>query len=608
MAVTDWFQVGKAEIGRVRRRLRSQLNILPGMPSAAVVYHEEYCGIERYIADSVRARKICHYLQYEGCLALSQIVEPKTATISQLSRVHDFTYLSRLYDPSVGERIFGQGLSEEALKTCVEQQRLMTGGTLRAARMALSNIYPRRIIHLGGGFHHAYPDGGYAFCVFNDVAVAIAHLREHHMEGKILVIDLDLHQGDGTRQFFAHDERVFTYSVHAENWNREHAVANCDIALGPGFGDKGYLDAIRASLPEIVRDFDPDLVFYLAGVDVAEDDNLGDWRISHDAIFARDQFVDQAVGKRNMVVLTAGGYGPNAWRHSARFFGYLLSGLSAPVESTNERLLQNLKKLSRSLSVHKLTSDDDDDIFGDFMQPMRRTRLFDFYSKYGIECALEATGIFAHLRSLGYVAPYLEFDLNHPNGQAIRLYGEQEKTNLLMECIIDEKRCLGHLRMLWIEWLLLQNPQAAETPERPLLPGQTYPGLGCLTKVVGMLFMLGDRLQFDAIGFNPAHYHVCFLAKGQGVFETPEAEARFRIAQNLTAGLNIQKASQCLHDGLIREGNVFKWTPARMLIPMSSAAKAHFDNPAFSEAVEKCAAEEIKKYGEQHAYRYKKIL
>ena len=592
----ELMKAGLGELGRIRRRIRSRINMIPYMPAAAVVYNDGYCGIDRYISDRGRSQKILQYLEYEGCIAPSQVVTPKTATITQLGLVHDFAYLSRLSEPDVGERIFGQGLTDEALRVCVDQQRMMTGGTIRAARMAVSHLYPKRILQIGGGFHHAYPEGGYAFCVFNDVAVAIAHLRKHGFLAKILIIDLDLHQGDGTKKIFARDPSVVTYSIHAESWNKDDAVGNVDIALGPGFGDLGYLEALRSTLPNVIHKEQPELVFYLAGVDVAEDDELGDWRISHEAIFERDCFVDQVVGKRRMAVVTAGGYGANAWRHTARFFGYLLSGLKKPIESNNERLLRLMKHLSRSLPVHNLTSDGDDDIFGDFFQPMRRTRLFDFYSKYGVECALEATGIFEHLRAIGYPSPQLEFELSHPNGQAIRLYGEEEKENLLIECIIDEKRCLNHLKMLWIEWLLLQNPKRSQTPDRPLLPGQTHPGLGCLPKVVGLLFMVCDRLKFDAIGFNPAHYHVCFLAKGQGSFEKPADEARFRVAQNLTAGLNLQKASQCLDDGLICEGNVFKWKPARMLIPTSAAADAYFADIAYQNEVEKSAAAELRKY------------
>ena len=594
----ELFDVGLNRLRRLQRRLRSSLNVIPYFPQAVVVYHEEYAGIDKYIADAGRSLKILNYLRYEGCLDDSQIVTPKTATITQLNLVHDFSYLSQLYEPNIGERIFGQGLSDEALKTCIEQQRLMTGGTIRAARMSLSSLYPRRIINIGGGFHHAYSEGGYAFCVFNDVAIAVHHLRKHRYHGKILIIDLDLHQGDGTKKIFAHDPSVVTYSVHAENWMTDKCEGAYDVPLGPGIGDSAYLEAIRSTLPNIIHREQPELVFYLAGVDVAEDDELGDWRVSHDAIFERDKFVDECVGKRRMIVVSAGGYGPNAWRHSARFYGYLLSHLEKPIASDNERLLRAVKRVSKTMQMHDLTADEgEDDLFGDLFGPMKRTRLFDFYSKLGVECALEKIGVLEHLRKLGYPSPHIEFELDHPNGQAVRLFADDERKILLIEYIIDEKKFVGDMRMLWIEWLLSQNPNAEPSPDRPLLPGQTYPGLGCLAKLVGFLFMICDRLKFDAIGFNPAHYHVCFLAKGQGCFQKPADEARFRVAQTLTAGLNLQQASMMLGNGLISAGNTFKWIPARMVIPISEAAHAYFQTKEYQSEVATLAAEELKKYG-----------
>lgn len=603
----DFIETGVDRLRRFQRRLRSSLNVIPYLPQAVIVYHEGYTGIDKYISDAGRASKILNYLKYEGCIDDSQIVTPRSASITQLNLVHEITYLSQLYDHEIGERIFGQGLNEEALRVCIEQQRLMTGGTIRAARLALSSLYPKRIINLGGGFHHAYPEGGYAFCVFNDVAIAIQHLRKHHYAGKILVIDFDLHQGDGTKKFFAEDPDVTTFSIHAENWLQDKYKACFDVALGPGIGDRAYLEAIRSTLPNIVHQTQPDLVFYLAGVDVAEDDELGDWRISHDAIFERDKFVDEVVGKRRMIVVTAGGYGRNAWRHSARFFGYLLSHLEKPIDSDNERLLRALKHASKSMPLHELTADDDDDdIFGDLFGHMKRTRLFDFYSKYGVECALEKIGILGHLRKLGFLTPHIEFELDHPNGQAIRIYADEARQKLLIECIIDEKKCLGTMRTLWIEWLLLQNPDAEPSSDRPLLPGQNYPGLGCLPKIVGLLFMICDRLKFDAIGFNPAHYHVCFLAKGQGCFEKPADEARFRVAQALTAGLNIQVASQMLQNGLGTGENTFKWQTARMLIPISENAIAHFTSRDYQSEVERLAALEMKKYGIYQSKGYRR--
>ena len=606
---TEIFERGISSIQRFERRVRSRLNFIPYMPQAVVVYHEGYTGVDRYIADKGRAQKIYNYLLYEGCIRESQVITPRTSTINQLSLVHDFSYLSQLYEPQVGERIFGQGLNEETLRIAVEQQRLMTGGTIRSARMAVSSLYPKRIINLGGGFHHAYAEGGYAFCVFNDTAISIAHIRKHGYQGKILIIDLDLHQGDGTKKIFAQDPNVVTYSVHAENWNTDNCKGCYDVALGPGIGDIAYLEAIRSTLPNVIHREQPELVFYLAGVDVAEDDELGDWRISHDAIFERDCFVDHVVGKRRMVVTTAGGYGANAWRHSARFFGYLCAHLTKPIDSDNERLLKALKYLSKSLPIHELTAaEDEDDIFGDFFQPMKRTRLFDYYSRYGVECALDKIGVLEHLRKLGFPSPYLEFDLDHPNGQCVRMYSDDSKKVLLIELIVDDRKWRDDMRMIWIEWLLLQNPTREPRADRPLLPGQNHPGLGCLAKVIGLLFMVAERHKFDAIGFNPSHYHVCFLAKGQGTFEKPESEARFRVAQTLTAGMNLQQASQALSNGVSFNGVTFKWTPARMVIPISSKAQAVFQSREFQADVERYAAMELKKYGrygQSRSYRIK---
>ncbi len=610
MTLSDFLEYGLEGASRLQRHLRSKLNVLPYMPQAAIVFHEGYTGIEKYIADHERARKILNYLLYEGCINASQIVSPKPATITQLGLVHDFSYLSQLTEPEVGERIFGQGVNSEALRVCVDQQRLMVGGTLRAARMAVSSIYPKRIINLGGGFHHAYPEGGYAFCVFNDVAASIAHLRKHGYDKKILIIDLDLHQGDGSKKFFAHDPTVITYSVHAESWDKEEFSGNYDIALGPGIGDTAYLSAIQTSLPKIIEREDPSLIFYLAGVDVAEDDELGDWRITHEGIFSRDSLIDRLVGRRRMVIVTAGGYGKNAWRHSARFFAYLTSGLTKPIASDNERLLNAMKYISRQLPVYDLTADkadEQDDFFELFVDAGKRTKLFDYYSLYGVECALEKVGIYEHLRRIGFPMPYMAFELDHPNGQAVRMWSSDSKKTLLMEAILDEKTCLDNRRILWIEWLLLQNPTKAPTAERPLLPGQTYPGLGCLTKVVGLLFMVADRLHFDGIGFNPAHYHVCFLAKGQGYFERPRDEARFRVAQAITAGMNIQQASQALANGMRCGGQTYKWVPARMVIPTSDEAKAWFARDAYQHEVEKYAAIELTKYGQSRTYRRKRM-
>ncbi|MFA5625730.1 MAG: histone deacetylase [Bradymonadales bacterium] len=600
---------GTEELSRLKRRLFSQVGKIPYLPQTTFIFRKEYVGSTGAIADFERGQKILNYLLYEGCISEGQVISPKTATITQLNLVHDFSYLSRLHERDVAERIFGQNLESKALRAHIAQQRIMTGGTIRAARIATAPIYPRRIINLGGGFHHAYPEAGYAFCVFNDVAIAIAHLRKHGFDKPILIIDLDLHQGDGNKSIFANDPMVTTYSVHAEDWEKSHYPNNHDIALGPGIGDEAYLHAIKLTLPNIIQKVKPYLVFYLAGVDVAEDDELGDWRISHDAIFERDVFVHQAVGKRRMVILTAGGYGRNAWRHSARFFAYLSAGLNKPIASDNQRLFESIRNLSRGMQVLDLTSEDEgDDDFNFFAQTHRKTILFDYYSQYGIECALERFGVYPHLRNLGFLHNFLHMDLEHPNGQCLRLYGDEEKKMLLIEVVLDEKKDDDGHKLLWIEWLLLQNPSIASTSDRLLLPGQTHPGLGCLHKIMGMIFMICERLHFDGVGFNPAHYHICFLAKGEGCFENPEAEAQFRVAQRLVAGMDIAQASHALSQGieLNDKGQIYKWVPSRMIIPRSQAMRSHFQSPKYQREVERLAAIALKQIDKRRTNNFRR--
>src|SRR5262249_1369177 len=150
-------------------------------------------------------------------------------------------------------------------------------------------------VNLGGGFHHARRDRGQGFCLFNDVAVAMAALRRSGFTGRVLVVDLDLHDGDGTRSLFAADPTVFTYSVHNRNWDDAAAVGTAAIELGSGGGDARLLATVGETLPPIVAAHRPELVVYLAGCDPAADDGLGDWQLTLDGMLARDRTVVELV-------------------------------------------------------------------------------------------------------------------------------------------------------------------------------------------------------------------------------------------------------------------------------------------------------------------------
>ncbi|MEX0842874.1 MAG: histone deacetylase, partial [Gemmatimonadota bacterium] len=299
------------------------------MPPIPVVHHRSYRQwISGVPMDALRAERILGFLLDEGWVGPRTIHVPRPAALENLQRVHDMAYLRSLDDPEVVARVMGVPLGSEEARAALALQRLAVGGTVQASRLAIRRGGPA--IHLGGGFHHAAPDRGSAFCLLNDVAVAIARLRARGYGEPILVVDLDLHDGNGTRAAFARDPSVHTYSIHNEHWDEVDAAASTSLALGSGIQDGAYLDALRGSLPGVVAQHRPRLVFYLAGTDPAADDAFGDARLSGDALLERDRFVVEEVRRFSsripLVVLLAGGYGPSAWRYSARFLAWLYSG------------------------------------------------------------------------------------------------------------------------------------------------------------------------------------------------------------------------------------------------------------------------------------------
>ncbi|MEM1131939.1 MAG: histone deacetylase [Pseudomonadota bacterium] len=195
------------------------------------------------------------------------------------------------------------------------------GGTWLAAQLAMQHGYAA---NSAAGSHHALHDTGAGYCVFNDLAVASNRLIAEGDAQRILIIDLDVHQGDGTASLLAGREDVFTLSVHAEkNFPVRKARSNRDIGLADGIGDADYLAMLEQELPPIIDSFRPDFVFYQAGVDPHKDDRLGRLALSDDGLAARDRFVVHHARRRGLPVASVlgGGYGTDqravAARHAA---------------------------------------------------------------------------------------------------------------------------------------------------------------------------------------------------------------------------------------------------------------------------------------------------
>ncbi|WP_216903436.1 histone deacetylase [Synechococcus sp. CCY 9618] len=190
----------------------------------------------------------------------------------------------------------------------VRRSWLAVGGTVLTARLALSRGLA---CHLAGGTHHAFPLHGSGFCIFNDCAVAARVLLAEGRVRQVLVIDLDVHQGDGTAAIFAGDPQVFTFSMHgASNFPLRKQTSDLDLALEDGVEDAPYLAALGRALPDLLSQVRPDLVLYNAGVDPHRNDRLGRLQLSDDGLYRRDWMVLEAVLRRRIPVATVigGGY------------------------------------------------------------------------------------------------------------------------------------------------------------------------------------------------------------------------------------------------------------------------------------------------------------
>ena len=185
---------------------------------------------------------------------------------------------------------------------------LMCGGTLLAGSLALEHGCAA---HLGGGFHHAFAGHGEGFCLLNDVAVAARGLMARGQVERVLIVDVDVHQGNGTAEIFGHDPSVFTFSMHQEsNYPADKPPSNLDLGLEDHAGDEVYLDLLSEHLPKVLERHDPDLVFYLAGADPYKDDQLGGLSLTLKGLRRRDRFVYDSVRDHQtaLAVVLAGGY------------------------------------------------------------------------------------------------------------------------------------------------------------------------------------------------------------------------------------------------------------------------------------------------------------
>lgn len=242
-----------------------------------------------------------------GLLPPERVEEPGRARREDLALAHDRAYLDAVdhgtLDPVATRRLgfpWSPDLRERSYRT--------VQGTVEAARDALADGAG---VNLAGGTHHAFADRGEGFCVFNDVAVAIRVLQRDRLARRAAVIDLDVHQGNGTARIFQGDESVYTFSLHGEkNYPFHKETSRLDVGLPDGAGDQLYLDALTGHLGRVLDEARADLAFYLAGADPYEGDRFGRLRVSRAGLRERDRMVFEACRTRGIpvVMALAGGY------------------------------------------------------------------------------------------------------------------------------------------------------------------------------------------------------------------------------------------------------------------------------------------------------------
>ena len=318
-----------------------------------VIYSARYdLDIGAHVFPVGKYRLVHARLLESGIVAPSDVVEPQAASWDQLAVVHTREYLDKMRDGAVTPEELDQ-LELPWSPTIVDGFRTMVGGTMLAARLAcgldraswfdtpatsaaeavrgarpepVDSLIPSTskdetlpqdrpaegravVVHIGGGLHHAFANHAEGFCPFNDVAVAIRALQAHGIE-RTAIVDLDVHHGNGTAFIFEADPRVFTFSMHQQyNYPAWKPRGSLDIGLADGTRDHTFLQQLKAALPQVMASR-PQCVFYLAGADPYEDDQLGGLRLTREGLRARDRMVIDAVRDTGapLVITLAGGY------------------------------------------------------------------------------------------------------------------------------------------------------------------------------------------------------------------------------------------------------------------------------------------------------------
>jgi histone deacetylase 11 len=271
----------------------------------------EHKAVHGFVLD--RATRIQRHLITADVVSAGAFEEPEPVGELEVGEIHEPVVIYDLHDPyAVSRAVEFDAIAllphDEVWQAVVAPQLLAAGGTCAALRAAVDGEWA---INLSGGFHHARPDMAHGFCLLNDVALAVHRLRKEGLTHRILIVDLDLHQGDGNAFFFANDDSVFTFSMHERSvFPVPKATSDLDLGLESGTGDVEYLEQLEGALAQLRERCSPDLLLYVAGSDPFVRDPLGSLRLTPEGLAERDARVARFAAELGipLVALPAGGY------------------------------------------------------------------------------------------------------------------------------------------------------------------------------------------------------------------------------------------------------------------------------------------------------------
>lgn len=584
---------------RIKARVRLRADV-------GIWFHPEYSGPWRNDPPPVghieprRGDLVVDRLLRDQLLSASDVRQAEPIAMEALARFHSWAYLERSTQPDNLARIFGTEPGVLRSEDLVRSIRRACGGTLEAAR-AVANGRLRTGVNLGGGFHHAEPELGSGFCVYNDIGAAIRTLQAEGWDEPILVVDLDVHQGNGNSVAFEADDRVKVYSVHGSVWSHRRDRVHREIHLHGAVTDERYQAVLRTTLEPWMEQIRPGIVFYVAGADVLAGDRLGSFWLTMDGVLQRDRYVADLAKRHGagLVVTLGGGYSRQAWVTHYNFVRYLLTDRTSHrlrVESRRE----SFDRVHRALDPLELQREPDDlnidldpsELFGQLNRSSPARRLLDYYSKHGIEMALEQYGVIEKVKKRGYEDFRIELELSDLEHQRVLVDGLAWKQwHRIIELVVrpaeievpeqpDEK-----IESLWVEWLLLQDPIASFSLDRPPLPGQAHPGLGLARDFVELLVRMCKRLELGALVDVPAHYHNGVAANSEFHFLDPDVEGRTRALMTVLAGISVPEASRLVDEGSVQtaDGEPFEWVTAPHVMAFDERLRAYFRSVEYRE-------------------------